>query len=176
MNHCAAAPYEGDEKYIFISYSHMNSQNILPIIEHLVNDGYRVWFDEGIAPGSEWPESIATHLDRCAIIVSFISKSYLESNNCKREINFALSRKKPLISIFIEPVELPLGMEMQLSISQSIFKYDLPSDNDFFRKLYNADFITDCRGTKKWDRSRHWQKRRKSGSKTGTAEKEKQNG
>lgn len=148
MNHCAAAPYEGDEKYIFISYSHMNSQNILPIIEHLVNDGYRVWFDEGIAPGSEWPESIATHLDRCAIIVSFISKSYLESNNCKREINFALSRKKPLISIFIEPVELPLGMEMQLSISQSIFKYDLPSDNDFFRKLYNADFITDCRGTK----------------------------
>lgn len=44
--------YKGTDPYIFISYAHKDSDIVLPIISRLQKDGYRVWYDEGIAPGS----------------------------------------------------------------------------------------------------------------------------
>lgn len=42
--------YEGGEPYIFISYSHKAMGKVIPIVERLYKDGYRLWYDEGIAP------------------------------------------------------------------------------------------------------------------------------
>ena len=41
-------PYEGPEPYIFVGYSHQDSARILPILDTMMHDGYRVWYDEGI--------------------------------------------------------------------------------------------------------------------------------
>ena len=117
-------PYEGSEKYIFVSYCHKDSEAVSLLLRRLKDAGYRFWYDEGIDPGSDWPEVIAEHLDRCDSCIAVITPNALDSHNCRREINFALRRKKPLISVFIEPVELSLGMEMQLFASQVIFKYE----------------------------------------------------
>lgn len=147
MKQCAAKPYEGEENYIFVSYCHKDKKHIFPIIERLVRDGYRVWYDEGIDPGSEWPEIIARHLNGCAACIAFISENSLNSHNCRREINFALLKKKPFISVVLESVQMSLGMEMQLSATQSIFKYTLTDDDEFFSKLYDAKCIIPCLGT-----------------------------
>lgn len=147
MKRCSAKPYEGGENYIFVSYCHKDKKFIFPIIEKLARDGYRVWYDEGIDPGSEWPEIIARHLNGCATCIAFISENSLNSHNCRREINFALLKKKPFISVVIEPVRMSLGMEMQLSATQSIFKYTLSDDNEFFSKLYDAKCLCSCLGT-----------------------------
>ena len=56
MRRCSVKPYEGQEAYIFISYCHKDRASVFPIIEQMARDGYRVWYDEGIDPGSEWPE------------------------------------------------------------------------------------------------------------------------
>lgn len=146
MKRCSAKPYEGDKKFIFVSYCHKDSKYVFPIIEQLAKDGYRVWYDEGIDPGSEWPEIIAHHLNGCAACVAFISENSLNSHNCRREINFALLKKKPFISVVLEEVKMSLGMEMQLSATQSIFKYTLPNNYEFFKKLYEAKFLYDCLG------------------------------
>ena len=58
-------PYQGDQQYIFISYAHKD-EVVLKIIEQMINDGYRVWFDNGIDPGTEWDDSIASHIERCS--------------------------------------------------------------------------------------------------------------
>ena len=44
--------YEGNKPYIFVSYSHKNSSVVLSYIEKLYELKYRVWYDEGIAPGN----------------------------------------------------------------------------------------------------------------------------
>lgn len=147
MKRCSAKSYEGGDNYIFVSYCHKDKKHIFPIIERLTRDGYRVWYDEGIDPGSEWPEIIARHLNGCAACIAFISENSLNSHNCRREINFALLKKKPFISVVIEPVQMSLGMEMQLSATQSIFKYTLSDDNKFFSKLYDAKCLCPCLGT-----------------------------
>lgn len=144
MRRCSVKPYEGQENYIFVSYCHKDKAHVFPVIEQLARDGHRVWYDEGIDPGSEWPEIIAHHLSACSVCLAFISQNSLNSHNCRREINFALLKKKTFISVIIEPVQMSLGMEMQLSSAQSIFKYKLPTQSEFFEKLYSAQELKSC--------------------------------
>ena len=145
-------PYEGSEKYIFVSYCHKDSEAVSLLLRRLKDAGYRFWYDEGIDPGSDWPEVIAEHLDRCDSCIAVITPNALDSHNCRREINFALRRKKPLISVFIEPVELSLGMEMQLFASQVIFKYEF-SESEFMEKLRSADCLKESLAADRYDRN-----------------------
>ena len=86
----SALSYEGREPYIFVSYAHKDSDKVVKIIEKLVEEGYRVWYDDGIAPGSEWPENIAQHLDGCAVFMAFISNnSNIFSNDLKLKFTLA---------------------------------------------------------------------------------------
>lgn len=146
MRRCNAAPYEGNEKYIFASYCHKDRDIVYPIIEHMAKDGYRIWYDEGINPGTDWPEIIAEHLDKCSVCISFITENSIDSHNCRREINFALLKKKPFISAFLEEVQLSVGMEMQLSSTQSVFRYKYDDFNDFLSKIYKGENMTLCKG------------------------------
>ncbi|MBQ6541272.1 MAG: toll/interleukin-1 receptor domain-containing protein [Lachnospiraceae bacterium] len=139
-------PYEGFEPYIFISYSHRDSERVFPILKHLASKGYRLWYDEGIDPGSEWPEAIASHLAKCYICIAFISRNSLNSQNCRREINFALNPEKKLnfLSVMLEEAEMTPGMELQLSTYQSILKYKYPSEEYFYEKLDHVEQIQPC--------------------------------
>lgn len=132
-------PYRGDQKYIFISYAHKDKQQVLPIITYLQQHGYRVWYDEGIVPGTEWDKEIAEHIVNCGYFVAFISQNYLESSNCKDELNFARDRDKNRFLVYIEKVQLPAEMQMRMSRIQNIHKYAYTDEETFFDKLLQAD-------------------------------------
>lgn len=136
--------YEGNEPYIFVSYAHRDSDAVFAVLNELQERGYRLWYDDGIAPGSEWPEDIAQHLDAAAMVISFVTPNSMKSQNCRREINFSLTREKPFLSIVLEPTEMPLGMEMQLSAQQSIIRYNYDSWDGFIRKVLSCPDIAPC--------------------------------
>lgn len=138
--------YEGHEPYLFVSYAHRDSDQVFPVLNELQERGYRFWYDDGIAPGSEWPEDIARHLDAAAAVVAFVTPRSMDSNNCRREINFSLSRNKPFLSILLEKTEMSLGMEMQLSAQQSILRYNYASWDDFIAKILACPAIVPCKG------------------------------
>ena len=97
--------YEGREPYIFISYAHKDSKTVLPVVESLYRDKYRVWYDEGIAPGSEWPHYIAVHLENCDTVAVFMSENSAASINCENEIVRALELGKNIIVCDIDGTE-----------------------------------------------------------------------
>ena len=138
-------PYEGNDPYIFISYSHKDTDRVMPVIRVLKENGFRVWYDEGIDPGSEWPESIAQHLNGSTVCIYFISENSLQSNNCKREVNFALSKNKGFLSIVLEPVEMSLGLELQIATYMSLIRYKYASEQQFIDKLIGVDILKPCR-------------------------------
>ncbi len=131
--------YKGERPYIFISYAHKNAEVVYPILTRMQKDGYRIWFDEGIEPGSEWDEMIAERLNRCAYFLGFMSESYLSSSNCKDELSFARDLEKKRILIFLEEVTLPLGMAMRMNRMQAIHKYKYTDEDTFYQDLYSAD-------------------------------------
>lgn len=149
MQRCAFTPYEGKKPYIFVSYAHKDSNRVFPILEELDRRGYRVWYDDGIAPGSEWPENIAQHLDGCSLTLAFVSPSSIASPNCRREVTFALAKHKPFLGILLEPTEMSLGMEMQLSAQQCIMKYTYQDDEAFFAKVCSCPDLQPCLGQPK---------------------------
>lgn len=131
--------------YVFISYAHVNQDLVLPAIQELQNQNVSLWYDRGIEAGSEWPEFVAEKVMNCTKFVLFISNAYLQSQNCKRELNFAISRKKEILSIFLEDVELSPGMEMQLGTYQAIFCKRFPTKESFYTSLPAEPFFNSCR-------------------------------
>lgn len=139
-------PYEGEQPYIFISYAHADAARVMPIAADLHDRGFRVWYDEGIAAGSEWTESIAQHLSGAALMIGFVSPAYIASANCRREMNFAVQRKIHLINIFLERTELTPGLELQVGGIWALMKYEFHSEDYFYRKLYEAPAMLELSG------------------------------
>jgi len=81
--------YEGSEPYIFVSYAHKDGEKVLPVLRQLYERKYRVWYDEGINPGSEWPDNIARHLMAASAVFLFVSRNFLDSENCRNEVKHA---------------------------------------------------------------------------------------
>ena len=136
--------YEGSEPYIFVSYAHRDAEAVYQVLYELQDRGYRLWYDDGIAPGSEWPEDIARHLDAAEMVIAFITPNSMQSQNCRREINFSLSREKHFLSILLEPTDMPLGMQMQLSAQQSIVRHNYDSWDGFIKKVLSSPDIIPC--------------------------------
>ena len=134
-------PYEGTLPYLFVSYAHKNDAAVLEIISTLQSRGFRVWYDEGIEAGSEWPESIASHLERAQLVLAFLSPAYLRSDNCRKEMHYALTKKKPVINVYLEQTELSPGMEMQIGNLFALMKYTYPSEEYFYDKLFSAELL-----------------------------------
>lgn len=137
--------YEGKEPYIFVSYAHKDSAAVFHIVEQLNARGYRIWYDEGIEPGSEWPEYIANHLLGAETVLSVLTPNAVNSVNCRREINFALSKNKPVLTIYMEDIELPVGLELQLSSQQSVLYYTYDSEERFLDKIETCQHLRPCK-------------------------------
>lgn len=129
--------YRGRGRYAFICYAHEDADVVYPILIWLRDQGLNIWFDEGISPGQQWRDELATAIDGCAIFVVFLSEASVRSSNCRREINFATEQDKPTLAIHLEPVELPGGLALALGDVQGLLKYRLPQE-DFRRKATQA--------------------------------------
>ena len=105
--------YNGNEPYIFISYAHRDNDRVLPLIEALQQRGYRVWYDAGIAAGTEWPEYIADRLDGSACVVAFIASSVLKLGKSAIKDGFTLCLFLAVLTLAVffdlSPVLLVLG-------------------------------------------------------------------
>jgi hypothetical protein len=100
-------PYEGKRPCLFVSYAHKTSEQVIPAIRQLHDMQYRVWYDEGIPAGADWPKNVAAHLRRCVAILFFISREALGSSNCFNEISAAKAQHKPIVAIALDASALP---------------------------------------------------------------------
>ena len=106
---CRAKPYLGSEPFVFFSYCHKDSPRVYPLIEQLTALGYRIWFDDGIGIGDEWPEVIAKKLEECTLFLVAITPDYCRSHNCKNEMTYQVEDQKPMLPLMLEdfPLSIP---------------------------------------------------------------------
>ena len=142
---CRAIPYEGRDPYIFFSYSHKDSDRVYPLLEQMVRDGYRVWYDDGNHPGDDWLENIGQHLNNCHLCLAMMSQNSEESHNCKKEVSFAVQCDKKLMAVMLEEFAMTIGMRLQLSTIHYLVKNEYPSDKALLEKLYETDSMRACR-------------------------------
>lgn len=137
--------YEGDKPYVFISYSHKDTDRVMKIMEFLKQNGIRFWYDDGIIPAKEWTEEIAEHLDGSAMVIAFVSANFVGSDFCRKELTFARTHKKPVLCAFLEETKITKGMELQLSGDQCILRYNYDREEDFIQKILSCPHLNPCR-------------------------------
>jgi hypothetical protein len=126
--------YKGTKPYIFISYSHKNMREVFGIIRKLNESRYRIWYDEGIEPGNEWPEVVGKALLGSTQFLVFMSRSAANSRNVRNEINLAFSEGKNIIVVYLEKTNLTEGMKLQIGTVQFINRFELGT-KEFIDKL-----------------------------------------
>ena len=99
-------PYEGRKPFVFVSYSHLDSDCVLDIITPLHEQKYRVWYDEGIPAGSDWPKNIDVHMRAAAAVLFFISMHSISSDNCYKEMREAVRQSKAILCVRLDASEL----------------------------------------------------------------------
>ncbi|MGN0386202.1 MAG: toll/interleukin-1 receptor domain-containing protein [Lachnospiraceae bacterium] len=135
------AKFDETKPYIFISYAHKDSVRVKDIMGRLRNEGYNIWYDGGIDPGTEWDENIAAHIKNCAYFIAFISGNYIASKNCKDELNYARDLDKSQLLVYLEDVSLPDGMAMRMNRLQAIWWEKYEDKECAFEKLFGAKGI-----------------------------------
>jgi hypothetical protein len=124
---CSA--YRGPEAYTFVSYAHKDAHAVYPEIARLDQQGYRLWYDEGIDPGTTWPKRLGDAIDGCVCFLVFISPHAVMSRHCLDEIHFALERGKPFVAIHLEDTQLPNELALQMNRHQAIKKPELSQEH-----------------------------------------------
>ena len=130
--------YQGDEPYIFISYSHADSERVFAEIKRFNEAGYHVWYDEGISPGNEWDDEIAEALENCSLFIVFLTQNSVNSRNVKNEIDFAIDDGIPAIGIYLEPCALKRGLKLRFQHAQAIMKYTITDEEEYVYKFTKA--------------------------------------
>ncbi|MCR5432683.1 MAG: TIR domain-containing protein [Lachnospiraceae bacterium] len=112
--------YKGSEKYIFVSYAHKDSSDVMPIIEALQEASYRVWYDEGIDPGTDWAGVIGTNLEKAGIVLFCASSKSVKRDNVKREIAYAHEKGIKILTLTLGNVAFPADLEKILFVNQTV--------------------------------------------------------
>jgi serine/threonine-protein kinase len=126
--------YSGDEPYVFVSYAHDDANTVYPEMQWLHDQGFNVWYDEGISPGAVWRNELAESIMGAGLFLFFVTPRSVKSDNCEKEVDFAIDHGIPVLTVHLQQTELPSGMKLTLSNIQGIMKYDLP-DQAYREKL-----------------------------------------
>jgi len=139
--------YVGNDPYIFASYDRQDSTLVLPIIAALQKRGFRVWYYTDAAPSIDMQDEIAVYLDNCNVFVSFVSKNSLNSQSFRQELNFGIELNKERLIIYLEDVQLSLGMQMRLGFVQNMYYSRHKTMDSFLDELCRSNVLAPCRST-----------------------------
>jgi len=107
---------------------------VFRLLKKLDRDRYRIWYDEGIEPGNEWPEVVGNAVINCTQFIVFMSPAAADSRNVRNEVNLAFTEDKEIIVVYLKKTDLSSGMKLQIGTVQFINLYEL-SEREFYEKL-----------------------------------------
>ena len=120
--------------HVFVSYAHADAELVLPEIRRLQDEGFALWFDEGIRPGAAWRDELADAIEAAGALLLFVSPGANASMHCRQEVEFALEKSVPIIRVHLVGTELSAGLALALGGIQAILKHDL-AESDYRTRL-----------------------------------------
>jgi len=130
-------PYNGEDKYIFISHVSDDSDEVFPDIRKFQDMGYNVWYDDGkIANGEKKKKIRVGHLKRSDLCIVFVTNASMASIQIQKEIKYAVKHNKNMIPIYLEDfdsIEMEDDIDFELSVIQGIIKTTLSEEEYVFK-------------------------------------------
>ncbi len=109
---------------VFISYSSLDRDRVMPVVDSLRGNGISVWVDEGnIHAADLWSEQIVQAIADCRVMVVLLSLNSTDSRNVVKEVMLASEQNKALLPVYLEPAEIPAKLQYQLAGIQHLELY-----------------------------------------------------
>lgn len=116
--------YEGSNPFIFISYSHSDTDKVRNILKRLADEKYRFWYDDSMEQGEDFRNELRSQIERCSALILFMSKACLSSMYCCMEIITAFKNDKRIYPVALEEnLEIPPSLKMILQNIQHMKGY-----------------------------------------------------
>ena len=89
--------------YIFISYSHNDSDVVFDNLDILDANNMNYWVDKELLAGDKWNETVldVIYNEHCKGAILFLSQNYVISEAAEKEIEYCFERKKKNINFAI---------------------------------------------------------------------------
>ena len=81
---------------LFVSYARVDRPFCVQIVDMLDDGRHDVWFDHRIQVGQDWWQAITHEVTECDGFVYLISPESVASEYCQKELNLAMSNRKPI--------------------------------------------------------------------------------
>ncbi len=107
-------------EHVFVCYSHADADRTQDLLEWLAAESIGVWYDDGIRPGEEWTAEIANAIESASHLLFLATARSVQSRHCRNEVHFAINHGKRVITLYLEDVRLPVGLELELALQQAI--------------------------------------------------------
>jgi hypothetical protein len=96
---------------IFISYSRVDKEFALALIDRLNEYMVTVWFDlRNIPHGANWDMEVQKGLDASDVLLVLLSPDSAVSENVADEWSFFISKDKPVLPLMVRPCEVPFRL------------------------------------------------------------------
>jgi formylglycine-generating enzyme required for sulfatase activity len=98
--------------HIFLSHSSSNNAQAVALFDWLTDNGWKdeVFLDldprRGIAPGEKWERALNEAADRCEAVLFLVSKAWIASEWCRKELNLSHRLNKRLFGLLIEDLQV----------------------------------------------------------------------
>jgi TolB-like protein/tetratricopeptide (TPR) repeat protein len=119
---------KSSESFIFVSYSHVNSDVVGKEISKLQEQNFKIWYDNRISLGTKWREELASSILECDLFLLFVSPDYVFSDHCQGELHLALEHQRRILAVHLEPTELTPGLKLAIGDRQHLFKYEMEEE------------------------------------------------
>lgn len=131
--------YDGEEPYIFISYSHRDTQQVYEILKVIDREKYRFWYDDTMEIGEDFREELRSRIEKCSAFLLFLSNAALESKYCGMEIISAYKYEKRIYPVYLqEDVVIPAPLKMILENLQHVSGASKQNMDKYINKLVQS--------------------------------------
>jgi len=93
-------PYEGEEPYIFLSFS-LQDSDALCDVDKINELGFRISYDREIYTGEEWKLRIGQSISGCSLFVVFVSQQHSYQVGVRDTFAWASDQKKRILPVFM---------------------------------------------------------------------------
>ena len=105
--------------HVFVSYASQDAAIADVVVTALERRGLKCWIaPRDVTPGDFYAGAIVHAIDAAKATVLILSKNAADSPHVIREVERAASRRRPVISLRIDQVDLPADLEYFLNTSQ----------------------------------------------------------
>lgn len=139
--------YDGQEPYVFISYTRKDSERVFPLLQALTEAKYRIWFDAGIQAGAHWTETLVEKVEKSSIFCPLYSEAFNISRFCFEETEYAYRTNKTIVPIYLDDVSMSEQRPLfrLLGSRQSLRLYQYNSIASFVASLEQENTFDLCK-------------------------------